>query len=468
MTAKITVNQVPHSIEAEQSVIGSLLLDPQSDNSQYVFSTLNPDDFYSRHHGMIYAEMRIMNGKHLPIDVLTVDDCLKSAGKSGNTGGLPYLAEISRNTPSTANIVAYAKKVRETAAERYAIEKTNEIQRLFMTPSMLTFAEKMDMAQRLMGDVAENGVTGKKTGLKPISEIADRFFEKLEERFNNPELHRGLKTGFRDFDEMLAPRYIVNGSLFVIGARPKMGKTTVLTEMAKNVAAEGHPVLLFSMEMTDEQLFERMVSQKSGVNTDILYGGTDDDYEWDLLCRAIGELRDTPNVWVDDTPAMTFAHIQSQCRKIKRKVGKIGFIGVDYLTLMKTEKADRNDIAYGNITKGLKILAKELDTVVVLLTQLNRNLEERASKRPTASDSRDTGQIEQDCDYWMGVYRDSVYHEKSDQTLTELILRLNRHGKSGTTYIEQKGLSLFSIDQVEGERRAKRNESNPKPHQKDF
>ncbi|MEQ1977264.1 DnaB helicase C-terminal domain-containing protein [Xenorhabdus sp. SGI240] len=304
---------------------------------------------------------------------------------------------------------------------------------------------------------------------KPLSEIADQWFSELEERFNNPELHRGLKTGLRDLDEMLAPKYIVNGSLFVVGARPKMGKTTVLTEIAKNVAGDGLPVLMFSMEMTDKQLFERMVSQKSGINSDAFYGGLDDDYEWAMLSKAIGELKDTPNVWIDDTPGMTFAHIQAQCRKIKRQVGKIGFIGVDYLTLMKTEKADRNDIAYGNITKGLKILAKELDTVVVLLTQLNRNLEERANKRPVASDSRDTGQIEQDCDYWMGVYRDSVYHEKSDQTLTELILRLNRHGKAGTTYIEQKGLSLFSIDQVEGEHRAKRNEDKPnKQHKKDF
>ncbi|MBD2826430.1 AAA family ATPase [Xenorhabdus sp. 5] len=463
------MNQVPHSIEAEQSVIGALLLDPQSDNSQYVFSMLTPDDFYGRHHGLIYAEIRTMNGINQPIDLLTIDDRLRNTGKSDNTGGFAYLAEITKNTPSAANIVAYAKKLKETAAERYAIEKTNEIQRLLMTPSTLTFAEKMDMAQRLLGDAVENGSTGHKTGLKPMSEIAERFFETLEARFNNPERYQGLKMGFRDFDEMLAPRYIPRGSLFVIGARPKMGKTTVLTEMAKNVAADGQPVLLFSMEMTDEQLFERMVSQKSGISSDLLYGGADDDYEWALLSKAIGELKDTPNVWIDDTPGMSFAHIQSQCRKIKRKVGKIGFIGVDYLTLMKTEKADRNDIAYGNITKGLKILAKELDTVVVLLTQLNRNIEERANKRPMPSDSRDTGQIEQDCDYWLGIYRDSVYHEKSDQTLTELILRLNRHGKAGTTYIEQKGLCLFPIDQVEGERRAKRNEEKPnKPHTKDF
>ncbi|MBC8947272.1 DnaB-like helicase C-terminal domain-containing protein [Xenorhabdus indica] len=468
MTAS-EINQVPHSFEAEQSVIGALLLDPQSDNAQYVFSMLTPDDFYGRHHGLIYTEMRTMNDQRQPIDILTVDDRLKNTGKSDSSGGLAYLAEVAKNTPSTANIVAYAKKLKETAAERYAIERTNEIQRLLMTPSTLTFTEKMDIAQRLLSEAVDNGTTGHKTGLKPLSEIADQWFTELEERFNNPELHRGLKTGLRDFDEMLAPKYIVPGSLVVIGARPKMGKTTLLTEIAKNVAGDGLPVLMFSMEMTNKQLFERMVSQKSGLNSDAFYGDIEDDYEWALLSQTIGELKNTRNVWIDDTPEMSFAHIQAQCRKIKRQVGKIGFIGVDYLTLMKTEKADRNDIAYGNITKGLKILAKELNTVVVLLTQLNRELERRADKRPMPSDSRDTGQIEQDCDYWIGVYRDSVYHEKSDQTLTELILRLNRHGKAGMTYIEQKGLCLFPVDRVEGELRANRNEDKyNKPHRKDF
>ncbi|QXF34301.1 helicase [Photorhabdus luminescens] len=463
-----SVKQVPHSTEAEQSVIGALLLDPQSDNSQQVFSILTPDVFYVRQHKTIYAEMREMNERLHAIDIITVSDSLEQTGKIKQTGGFAYLAEVAKSTPSTANVLFYAKKIRETAAERYTIEKTNQIQQLFLTPSNLSFDEKINMAQTLIAEAVENGKTGRRTGLTRIDDVIGDWFAGVEARFNNPELHAGLKTGIRDLDEMLAPKYLVNGALFVVGARPKMGKTTVLSEIAKNVATES-PVALFSMEMTNEQIVERMVSQKSNVNTDTLYGGTDSDTDWNLIGMAMLELKQNPNIWVDDTPAMSLAHIQSECRKLKRKVGRIGFIGVDYLTLMKAEKADRNDLAYGNITKGLKNLAKELNTVVVLLTQLNRNLEDRANKRPMPSDSRDTGQIEQDCDYWMGIYRDSVYHDNADKTLTELILRSNRHGKTGTVYVEQKGLCLFPIDQIEGERRANRNEEKSrKPYRKDF
>ena len=218
--------------------------------------------------------------------------------------------------------------------------------------------------------------------------------------------------------------------------------------------------------MTNKQLAERMISQKSGISSNALYD-SGDEYEWGLISKAMGELSERPNIWLDDTPGMTLAHIQAECRKLKRKTGKIGFIGVDYLTLMKAGKADRNDIAYGEITKGLKQLAKELDTTVVLLTQLNRKLEDRADKRPMPSDSRDTGQIEQDCDYWLGIYKDSVYNDNADKTLTELIVRLNRHGKAGTAYVEQKGLCMFDIDQTQAMVRAEP-PARHNPRQKDF
>lgn len=173
-------------------------------------------------------------------------------------------------------------------------------------------------------------------------------------------------------------------------------------------------------------------------------------------------MRNHPRIWLDDQPGMTLAHIQAECRKLKRSEGKIGMIGVDYLTLMTTDKADTNALAFGNITKALKNLAKELDTVVVLLTQLNRNLEERANKRPMPSDSRESGQIEQDCDYWLGIYKDHVYDDHADETLTELILRLNRHGKTGTVYVDQRDVEIYPCDQQEAERRAGK-QANRKP-----
>ncbi|MEY0231921.1 replicative DNA helicase [Providencia manganoxydans] len=461
--------QVPHSIETEQSVIGSLLIDPNSDNAQRVFSVLKPDDFYGTHHKIIFEQMRSMASKHQPIDILTVSDGLKATGSEGTTGGLGYLAEIAKNTPSAANMIHYSNKIKEYASERYAIEKINEATRLLIEPSTLSFGEKMEFVQKLVTDASENGVTGRKSGLKNMAELLPEWFEGVENMFNNPEQFVGLKTGIKPLDDMLAPKFVVRGSLFVIGARPKMGKTTVLTEMAKNVSDDGLPVALFSMEMSNQQLVERMVSQKSGLNSDMFYGGTEDDFEWALLGKAISDLSEKPNIWVDDTAGMTLEHIQSECRKLKRKVGKIGFIGVDYLTLMKAGKADRNDIAYGEITKGLKQLAKELDTTVVLLTQLNRKLEDRTNKRPMPSDSRDTGQIEQDCDYWMGIYKDSVYNDKADKTLTELIVRLNRHGKAGTAFVDQKGLCLFDTDQTHAMARADMATANRNtPNHKDF
>uniref|UniRef100_UPI002368A34E DnaB helicase C-terminal domain-containing protein n=1 Tax=Morganella morganii TaxID=582 RepID=UPI002368A34E len=321
-------------------------------------------------------------------------------------------------------------------------------------------------AQTMLSDVVESSKTGRQSGLTNISDVLGEWVIDVEERFKDPDAHRGLKTGIAPLDAMLAPKFIVRGSLFVVGARPKMGKTTVLTEMAKNVSDSGLPVALFSMEMTNKQLAERMISQKSGISSNALYD-SGDEYEWGLISKAMGELSDRPNIWLDDTPGMTLAHIQAECRKLKRKTGKIGFIGVDYLTLMKAGKADRNDIAYGEITKGLKQLAKELDTTIVLLTQLNRKLEDRADKRPMPSDSRDTGQIEQDCDYWLGIYKDSVYNDNADKTLTELIMRLNRHGKAGTAYVEQKGLCMFDIDQTQAMVRAEP-PARHNPRQKDF
>lgn len=461
--------QVPHSLETEQSVIGGLLINPNSDNAQKVFAVLRPEDFYGVHHRIIFEEMRSMARNHQPIDVLTVSDNLKVIGKEENTGGLAYIGELAMSTPSAANIIHYSKRLKEYSSERYAIEKINEATRLMIEPSTLSFTEKMELVQRLVTEAAENGVTGRKSGLKNMAELLPEWFEGVENMFNNPDQFVGLKTGIKPLDDMLAPKFVVRGSLFVIGARPKMGKTTVLTEMAKNVSDNGLAVALFSMEMSNEQLVERMVSQKSGLNSDMFYGGTEDDFEWALLGKAISDLSEKPNIWVDDTAGMTLEHIQSECRKLKRKVGKIGFIGVDYLTLMKAGKADRNDIAYGEITKGLKQLAKELDTTVVLLTQLNRKLEERTNKRPMPSDSRDTGQIEQDCDYWMAIHKESVYNDKADKTLTELIVRLNRHGKAGTAFVDQKGLCLFDTDQTHAMARADMATANRNtPNHKDF
>ncbi|WP_339053575.1 replicative DNA helicase [Arsenophonus endosymbiont of Crataerina pallida] len=245
------INQVPNNLPAEQSVIGGLLIDPMSDNALKVFSLLSPDDFYATHHRLIYAEMRAMSRKRQAIDIITVDEALSKSGMAQKVGGFAYLAEIAKNTPSAANIVSYAKSIKESAAGRYTVEKAIEIQKLFTQPNVLGFTDKIDIAQRLIDEATKFGKVGHKTGLRRIDDVLDSVFTDICDRQDNPEKHCGLKTGFRDFDDLLKPKQIVNGSLFVVGARPKMGKTTVLTEMAKNVSNQGRTVFLFSMEIID-------------------------------------------------------------------------------------------------------------------------------------------------------------------------------------------------------------------------
>lgn len=287
----------------------------------------------------------------------------------------------------------------------------------------------------------------------------DDWVVDLEKRFDPTGEQRGLSTGIPSLDRMLAPKGLVKGSLFVIGARPKMGKTTLYSQMAINCAVREHkPSLMFSLEMPSDQILEKLVGQKSGVNPSIFYmPATDDvddqyhgdyDADFDKAIKTANRLRELDLLYIDDTPGLSLAHIVAESRKVKRQKGSVGMILVDYLTLMTAEKADRNDLAYGMITKGLKNLAKELGCVVVLLTQLNRELEKRVNKRPLPSDSRDTGQIEQDCDYWVGIHREGAFDEAIPSGETELILRLNRHGNSGTVLCLQKDGAIYDMDQA--------------------
>ncbi|ELY4202037.1 AAA family ATPase, partial [Cronobacter sakazakii] len=249
------------------------------------------------------------------------------------------------------------------------------------------------------------------------------------------------------------------------GARPKMGKTTVYQKMAIHCAlVENLPTLAFSLEMPTEQLVERIISQHSRVKSDVFYQNGYNENQFAQALAMGTQIADSNNLYIDDTPGLSLAHIVSESRRIKRERGEVGMVLVDYLTLMAAEKADTESQAYGIITKGLKILAKELNCVVVLLTQLNRGSEARANKRPLPSDSRSTGQIEQDCDYWLGIYRENEDDETVNPAETELLLRLNRHGNTGTVYVEQRNGILYDIDQQEA--RFRKEERERKPNKK--
>lgn len=456
------INMIPQNIEAEQSVLGGMMLDSGSDRCQTAMSMLKPESFYIRPHQVIFAEMRELVANQKPIDLITLIESLESKGLGEQAGGFAYMAEISKNTPSAANIVHYAMLVREKAMERYGIDKLTSATELLYSRNGMTTSQKFDAIQTLFTDIADYAKTGNRRGLREFSEVMGDWVDEVEARWSDSDATRGLSTGIGSLDDLLQPKGLVKGALMVIGARPKMGKTTLYSQLAVNCAeVEELPALMFSLEMPDKQIVERMIGQVSRVNTDVFYGDRYDDAQVAMAFAAGGRLAQTGNLYVDDTPGITLAHIVAESRRIKRERGAVGMVLVDYLTLMTADKADRNDLAYGLITKGLKNLAKELNCIVVLLTQLNRDLEKRTNKRPMPSDSRDTGQIEQDCDYWIGIYREGAYDENADQAATELLLRLNRHGPTGVVYCDQRNGAIYDCDQSAAEQKRRANDARP-------
>ncbi|RVR27992.1 helicase DnaB [Citrobacter freundii] len=456
------MNMIPQNIEAEQSVLGGMMLDSGSDRCQTAMSMLKPESFYIRPHQVIFAEMRELVANQKPIDLITMIESLESKGLGEQAGGFAYMAEISKNTPSAANIVHYAMLVREKAMERYGIDKLTSATELLYSRNGMTTSQKFDAIQTLFTDIADYAKTGNRRGLREFSEVMGDWVDEVEARWSDSDATRGLSTGIGSLDDLLQPKGLVKGALMVIGARPKMGKTTLYSQLAVNCAeVEQLPALMFSLEMPDKQIVERMIGQVSRVNTDVFYGDRYDDAQVAMAFAAGGRLAQTGNLYVDDTPGITLAHIVAESRRIKRERGAVGMVLVDYLTLMTADKADRNDLAYGVITKGLKNLAKELNCIVVLLTQLNRDLEKRTNKRPMPSDSRDTGQIEQDCDYWIGIYREGAYDENADQAATELLLRLNRHGPTGVVYCDQRNGAIYDCDQAAAEQKRRANDARP-------
>lgn len=464
---------VPHSVEAEQSVIGGLLLDDDhSDRVQKVLAMLKPESFYVRVHQVIYAEMRQMFRDGKPVDGLTLFEQLESKDLTRQIGGFAYIAEIAKNTPSAANIVSYAMTVREAAMERYGIQRMTEATELLYARNGMSAVQKYEAIQSIFSQVADHAKTGSRKGLRSFGDVMDDWVGDLEKRFDPSGEQRGLSCGIPSLDRLLSPKGLVKGSLFVIGARPKMGKTTLYSQMAINCAVrEKKPALMFSLEMPSDQILEKLVGQKSGINPSIFYmPATDDadqeyqgDYagDFDKAIQTANRLREIDMLFIDDSPGLSLAHIVAESRRIKREKGCVGMVLVDYLTLMTAEKADRNDLAYGLITKGLKNLAKELGCVVVLLTQLNRELEKRSNKRPLPSDSRDTGQIEQDCDYWVGVHREGAFDDSIPPDETELLLRLNRHGGTGTVHCQQINGAIYDCDQHAARERVNGREAKP-------
>jgi len=430
-----------YSLEAEYGVLGGLLQigDLSCEAAEKVFSMLKPSSFQLRAHQVIYEVIRSAGNEADYVDAILIDAIIERKGLKESTGGYNYLIELIGKA-KVASLVAHADLVRQSAIERVVNSKLQNAIATLNDKDGRTVYEKLGELESTISALCSRSVQNRTSGLKHIEEIAERWSHNLEQRFDNPEAVRGYMTGIESLDNMLAPKQVPKGSLFVIGARPKMGKTALLNMIVKQFALNtDKAAAVFSLEMPEEQIFERMLVERARVDPKILYVGADDQSDFARVHAAVGEYINS-SLYVDDTAGITLNHIQREVRALAKKK-PIGIIAVDYLTLMEEEKADRNDLAYGKITKGLKKLAKELDCVVLLLTQLNRGLESRTNKRPMPSDSRDTGQIEQDCDFWVGLYRHAVYDElvrPEDKGLTELIVRYNRHGDTGTCHLNLK------------------------------
>lgn len=436
----------PHSFEAEQSVLGGLMLRPDA----YHDLSLTDMDFYSRPHQIVFSAISSLVASRHPVDLMTVTDRVGADGLLEEIGGMAYLIEIAKNTPSAANVTNYGAIVRQASERRFAVSKLHDCIAAMMDSGYASCDDRFAAMGSLLSEVDAKRSGGVSGIAAPASDIVIEWCDEMERRLTrNPGELAGFATGIPALDELLYPGGISQTALICIGARPKMGKTTMMASMLNHVALTKRlPVVGFSLEMTKRELFEVMITQASGVSGQALKSGQDQS-KMDQAYAVAAELGNS-KLYLADQPGMGLTQIVRESRRLRRELGQLGVIAVDYLTLMKAEKAERNDLAYGAITKGLKELAKEMGCPVILLTQLNRGLESRSDKRPMPSDSRDTGQIEQDCDIWIGCYRDEVYHEDSKMRgVMELLVRIHRGGKTGTAYCGFNEGVITSISQQE-------------------
>ncbi len=421
----------PHSIEAEQSVLGGLLLD----NSAWdrAGDLLTDSDFYRYEHKAIYAAIGALVNASKPADVITVFEQLQSLGKAEECGGIAYLNALAQSVPSAANLRRYAEIVRERAILRKLIEASDEIATNAFNPQGRAVSQILDEAEGRIFKIGEEG-SRTKQGFQSMDQLVVQLIDRVTELHENgAEEVTGVRTGFYDLDRMTAG--LQAGDLVVLAARPSMGKTAFALNIAENVAVqEGLPVAVFSMEMGASQLALRMVGSLGRIDQTHLRTGKLGDDEWGRLSEAVDRLKNA-NLFIDETPALNSAELRARARRQARQCGKLGLIVIDYLQLMSgSSSSDENRATeLGEISRGLKALAKELQCPVIALSQLNRSVESRNDKRPMMSDLRESGAIEQDADVIMFIYRDDYYNKESKEPgVAEIVIGKQRNGPVGT------------------------------------
>ena len=421
----------PHSIEAESSVLGGLLLDNGAWDR--VGDLLVDSDFYRHEHRLVYAAIGALINASKPADVITVHEQLQSLGKSQEVGGLSYLNALAQYVPSASNIRRYAEIVRERSILRKLVAASDDIATAAFNTQGRAVDKILDEAEQKIFNIGEEG-SRMKQGFQSMDTLVVDLLDRVSEMADNPNDITGVPTGFYDLDRMTSG--LQPGDLVVLAARPSMGKTAFAVNIAEHVALnEGLPVAVFSMEMGASQLAVRIVGSIGRVDQGHLRTGKLTDDEWPRLTEAIERLR-TVSLHIDETPGLTPSELRANSRRLARQCGKLGLIVVDYLQLMSGSSGSDGDnraTELGEISRGLKMLAKELQCPVIALSQLNRGVEQRTDKRPMMSDLRESGAIEQDADIIMFIYRDDYYNKDSkDPGVAEIIIGKQRNGPTGT------------------------------------
>ncbi|WP_410051123.1 replicative DNA helicase [Acidiferrimicrobium sp. IK] len=415
----------PHNLQAEESLLGAMLL--SRDAIASAVEACSTDDFYKPAHGHIFDAITALYSQGEPADPVTVADELNRAGLLEAVGGLATLLSMQADTPATANAGRYARIIEEHALLRRLIGVAGEIAELgYSTPEDVEAV--VDQAETMVFEVAERRTTDT---LKPLNKLLEDSLDRLEALYERGEAVTGVPTGFVDLDERLSG--LQKSALLIVGARPAMGKTAFALGIAAHAAMEAQqPVLLFSLEMSHAEITQRLLVAEARVDANRIRNGRLVEADWPKISNAIGRLGEAP-LFIDDNPNLTVMELRAKARRLKAKQGGLGLIIVDYLQLMSGRRnAENRQVEISEISRGLKILARELEVPVIALSQLSRNLEMRADKRPILADLRESGSLEQDADVVMFLYRDEVYNPESpDRGTAEVIVAKHRNGPTG-------------------------------------
>lgn len=431
------INIPPHDVDAEQSVLGSLMISP--DAWDKVANIIVADDFYKHAHRLIFNAIIRLTNNNQSIDYLTIKSDLENHDQIEEAGGRAYLIELAKNTPSAANVSAYANAIRERAVIREVISAAHDIAEAGFNPQGREAKEILDIAESKVFEIAEKRTTANE-GPIDVKVALKSTIDRIDILAKQGSEVTGVSSGFADLDKMTSG--LQPADLIIIAARPSMGKTTFAMNLCENaMMLQDKPVLVFSLEMPYEQIIMRMLASLGRINQTSIRTARLNDDDWFRLQQVTRELADKDNLFIDDSSGLTPMELRTRARKLARERGGLSLIMVDYLQLMRVPSlADNRTLEIAEISRSLKALAKELNVPVIALSQLNRGLEQRADKRPINSDLRESGSIEQDADLIMFIYRDEVYNETSDlKGVAEIIIGKQRNGPIGTCRLTFQG-----------------------------